>query len=237
MHLQTPVIAAIAFSHVWCGAAPLAIEAVNSLSLARSAQTLEITAADLAPFGAKDLNLVHLQDAAGNEILCQVIDLDGDALRKSDAVIFQADFAAGETQTFTATVGGKPLFKKEQYKAFTRPGQAVELTPAIGLKKDAGGQVEANAVAGWLVKWEKMEKGAGNLGPALITRPETFVNHTEDALNQLVISKRNEQQAADCRAGFCWGKDPAFSSAAARASHVDVFARSLAAPIRVTVKP
>jgi hypothetical protein len=40
MHLQTPVIAAIVSVPVFCGAASLAIEAVNSLALARSAQTL-----------------------------------------------------------------------------------------------------------------------------------------------------------------------------------------------------
>jgi hypothetical protein len=40
MPLQTPVIAAIVSVPVFCGAAPLAIEAVNSLALARSAQTL-----------------------------------------------------------------------------------------------------------------------------------------------------------------------------------------------------
>jgi hypothetical protein len=387
MKLKSSVIAAIVFAPVIGGAAPLTIEAVNSVSLARSAQTLELTAADLAPLGAKDLNLVHIQDAAGNEILCQAIDLDGDALRKFDAVIFQADFAAGETKTFTATVGGKQLFKKEQYKAFgrfvrerfddftwendriahrtygkaletwegeplssstidiwskrtprmvvndwyladdyhvdygegadfysaglsrgcggnglwaadklwvsrnfihsrvlangpirvlfeleyapfevnnvsvsetkrisldaghqfdhfqsiyktfTRPGQTVELTPAVGLKKVAGEHVEANAAAGWLVKWEKMEKNAGNQGLAVITRPEDFVKHTEDALNQLVITQLDSNQTSDYWAGFCWDKDPAYPSAAAWTAHVDAFARSLASPVRVTVKP
>jgi len=104
----------------FCAAAPVSITAVNGLPVARSSQTLEVKAADLAPLAAKDLNFIHIADSAGKEVLCQALDTDGDELRKFDSVIFQADFAPNETKIFTATVGAKQVYSKDQYKAFGR---------------------------------------------------------------------------------------------------------------------
>ena len=101
-------------------AATLDVTASNPLDLARSHETLEIAAADLARLGEADLTKIHVRDAKGTDLVCQAIDLDGDELRKPDAVIFQADFAAGETRRFTVSSGPKQVFKKEQYKAFGR---------------------------------------------------------------------------------------------------------------------
>jgi hypothetical protein len=101
-------------------AASLTVTAVNKLPLARVSQTMELTAAQLAPLGAKDLATVHVQDSAGKELLAQAVDTDGDAYRKTDIVIFQADFAANETKTFSVTTGAKQVFKREQFKAFGR---------------------------------------------------------------------------------------------------------------------
>ena len=101
-------------------AAQLEVSATNKLSLARSSQTLEIQAKDLAALNAKNLNLIHVKDSTGKELVCQAIDSDGDALRTFDAVIFQADFGSGETKTFTLSVGAKQVYAKEQYKAFGR---------------------------------------------------------------------------------------------------------------------
>ncbi len=96
------------------------ISATNKLALSRSSQTIELSVKDLAPLNAKSLNLIHVMDSAGKELVCQAIDNDGDELRTFDAVIFQADFAAGETKTFTASVGSKQVYQKEEYKAFGR---------------------------------------------------------------------------------------------------------------------
>jgi hypothetical protein len=101
-------------------AASLEVRAVNPLPLARASQTLELSAADLAPLAAKDLATIHVKDASGTDLLCQAIDHDGDPLRKPDAVIFQADFAAGETKTFTVTTGPVRRFSKEQFKSYGR---------------------------------------------------------------------------------------------------------------------
>lgn len=101
-------------------AASLEIRAVNPLPLARPSQTIELSAADLSPLSATNLATIHVKDAAGADLLCQSIDNDGDPLRKPDAVIFQADFAAGETKTFTVNTGPVRRFKKEQFKAYGR---------------------------------------------------------------------------------------------------------------------
>ena len=102
------------------GAATLTVTAVNKLPIPRANQTIELSARQLEPLGAKELNLVHVQDAAGKELLCQAVDTDYDAYRKPDIVIFQSDFGAGETKTFTVSVGAKQEFTKEQFKAFGR---------------------------------------------------------------------------------------------------------------------
>ncbi len=363
-------------------AAQLDIGAVNRLPLARSSQTIELPAKDLAALAAKNLNLIHIQDAAGKELVCQAIDKDGDPLRTFDAVIFQADFAAGETKTFTATVGGRQLYPKEQYKAFGRfvrerfddfawendriahrtygkaletwkgepltsstidiwskrvprmvlddwyladdyhtdrgegadfysagpsrgcggsglwagdqlwvsknfinsnvlangpirvlfeleyapfdvngvavsetrrisldagqqfdrfechykmTGTSATLTAAAGLKRVAGEVVEANAGEGWLAKWEKVEKGAGNQGLAVITGAKNFEKQAEDALNQLVLVKVDSANVATYWAGFCWDRAGHFANADSWEKHVDEFAQGVESPIEVKV--
>ena len=350
----------------------LTVTALNKLPLARSSQTIELTGEQLAPLGAKDLNTVHVKDSAGKELLAQAVDTDGDAYRKADIVIFQADFAANETKTFTVTTGGKQEFSKEQFKAFgrfvrerfddfawendriahrtygkaletwdgeplssstidiwskraarmvindwyladhyhtdtgegadyysaglsrgcggnglwaadrlwtsrnfvnsrvlangpirvmfeleyapfqvdnisvsevkrvtldagsqldrfqstykqfTRPGQAQKLTTGIGLKKTGGEQVEANAERGWLLKWEKVEKNAGNQGLAIIVDPKT-------------LEKQTENNVASYWAGFCWDKAGQPTDAAAWKKYVDEFAQGAASPVEVSV--
>jgi hypothetical protein len=101
-------------------ASQLTVKAVNPLPLARPAQTLELSAPELAPLGETDLKKIHVRDAAGKEVLCQAVDNDFDDYRKPDAVIFQADFASGETKTFTLVSGKKQEYAKEDYKAFGR---------------------------------------------------------------------------------------------------------------------
>jgi hypothetical protein len=98
----------------------LTVKAVNKLDLVRPSQTLELSAKDLEPLGEKELAKIHVKDAAGKEVLCQAVDTDGDAYRKPDLVIFQADFAGGEAKTFTVSAGAKQEFSRDQYKAFGR---------------------------------------------------------------------------------------------------------------------
>lgn len=379
------LVASVLVLPLWANAASLTVTAVNKLSLARASQTIELTAAQLAPLGAKDLATIHVKDSTGKELLAQAVDTDGDTYRKTDIVIFQADFAANETKTFTVTTGAKQLFKKEQFKAFgrfnrerfddfvwendriahrtygkaletwegeplssstidvwtkrtakmvvndwyltddyhtdygdgadfysaglsrgcggnglwaadrlwtsrnfvnsrvlangpirvmfeleyapfqvdninvsevkrisldagsqldrfqssykqfTRPGQTQKLTTGIGLKKTSGEQVEANAERGWLIKWEKVEKNAGNQGLALIVDPKALDKQTEDKLNHLLLVKVPENNVASYWAGFAWDKTGQITDAAAWKKYVDEFAQGVASPIEVSV--
>jgi hypothetical protein len=94
------------------------VTAVNTLLFARPGQTIELSTKDLAALGEKDLARIHVKDATGKELLCQAVDTDGDYT--PDQVIFQADFAAGQTQTFTVTVGDKWVYTKDQFRAYGR---------------------------------------------------------------------------------------------------------------------
>jgi hypothetical protein len=98
----------------------LTVRAVNKLDLARRSQTIEITAADLAPLGEKDLTKIHVQDSSGKEVLTQAVDTDYDDYHKPDMVIFQVDFAPRETKTFTVTAGAKHEYDKADFKAYGR---------------------------------------------------------------------------------------------------------------------
>jgi hypothetical protein len=118
--LKNPLLALFVALPALCEGAPLTVTAVNPLQTARRSQTIELSAADLASLGEPDLSKIHVKDSKGAELICQAVDTDGDPLRKFDAVIFQADFAAGETQTFSISTGAKQVFKKEQFKAFGR---------------------------------------------------------------------------------------------------------------------
>lgn len=98
----------------------LTVKAANKLQIPRASQTIEISAKDLAPLGAKGLELIHVKDSSGKEVICQAVDTDYDDYHKPDIVIFQADFAPGETKTFTLTVGKKHMYQQEDFKAFGR---------------------------------------------------------------------------------------------------------------------
>src|SRR5690349_21722202 len=100
--------------------AQLTITAVNKLKIARQSETIELTAEKLAPLGEKDLMKIHVRDAGGKEVLAQAVDTDYDDYHKPDMLIFQADFAPGETKTFTVTAGGKREYKKDDFRAYGR---------------------------------------------------------------------------------------------------------------------
>lgn len=375
----------------WCGvllsvpAWGLEVTAVNPSGFARSAETIELQAEDLKPLGETNLQNLHVKDAEGGEILCQAVDNDGDAFRTPDSLIFQADFAAGETKRFTITAGAKQVYKKEQfkafgrfnrerfddfawendkiahrtygeqletwegeplssstidiwskrtprmvindwyladdyhadhgegadfysagpsrgcggsglwaadrlwvsrnfvqskvlangpirvmfelvyqpyevngvsvsetkrisldagsqfdryearYKSFTRPGQGVKLFPAVGLKKAKDEVVEADEKAGWLLKWESVEKGAGKQGLAMLVPSANFERRAEDALNHLLVARAGEGETAIWWAGFCWDKAGSIQTPEAWRDHVVRFKESLDAPIRVSV--
>jgi hypothetical protein len=113
------LLSGLQVSYVAVGA-QLTVKATNKLPLARASQTLELSAKDLAPLGESNLQKIHVKDAAGNELLCQAVDTDFDAYHKPDIVIFQADFAPGESKIFMVSSGSKHTYKKEQFRAHGR---------------------------------------------------------------------------------------------------------------------
>jgi Domain of unknown function (DUF4861) len=98
----------------------LSVAAVNPLPLARASQTIELSAQQLAPLGEKDLNRLHVFNAAGREVLSQAVDTDYDDYHTPDILIFQSDFAPGETKTFTVSAGRRHEYQKEDFKAYGR---------------------------------------------------------------------------------------------------------------------
>src|ERR1700722_2596961 len=115
-----PVLLAISLPTLCPAAGQLTVKAPNKLQISRTSQTIEISGKDMAAVGAKNLNPIHVQDSSGQEVLCQAVDTDFDDYHKPDMVIFQADFAPGETKTFTVTEGKKQTYKKEDFKAYGR---------------------------------------------------------------------------------------------------------------------
>jgi hypothetical protein len=111
----------------------------------------------------------------------------------------------------------------------------VVLSTGIGLKKAAGETVEADPAKGWLVKWEPVEKKAGNQGLAIIVDPGSFAKQSGDALNHLVITRPLSGTKAVWWAGFCWDKAGEITTPEAWKQHVASYASSLASPIKVTV--
>ena len=98
----------------------LTVTAVNKLKLARQGETIELAAKNLASLAEKDLNKLHVFDSAGKEVISQSVDTDYDDYHKPDTIIFQADFAPGETKTFTVTAGAKREYKKDDFRAYGR---------------------------------------------------------------------------------------------------------------------
>ena len=123
------------------------------------------------------------------------------------------------------------------YKQYTRPGQTQKLTTGIGLKKVGGEQLETNAERGWLLKWEKVEKSAGNQGLAIIVNPKQWEKAAEDKLNQLVLARVGEGDVASYWAGFCWDKPGPIKDSAAWKKYVDEFAQGLQSPIEMSIGP
>ena len=106
---------------VWCSAqTQLTVKAINKIPIARSSQTIELSAKVLAALGEKDLNKIHVRDSSGKEVLAQAVDTDYDELHKPDIVIFQADFRPNETRTFIVSAGKKHEYTKDDFKAYGR---------------------------------------------------------------------------------------------------------------------
>jgi hypothetical protein len=112
-HAEEPAAAPTA------AATTILVTVSNPLSAARAHETLALAIADLvkrAPgFDAKK---AVVTDAAGNEVLSQLVDMDGD--ETADEIVFQTDLGAKETKTFKVKAGERRPAARDDYKAFGR---------------------------------------------------------------------------------------------------------------------
>ena len=122
----------------------------------------------------------------------------------------------------------------DHFQSFYQPQSDAALTTAIGLKKANGEVKEFNAGRGWLVKWEPVEKNAGNQGLAIIVDPQLLEKQAEDQRNLLLLAKA-PGNAASYWAGFAWDKAGRFTTFAAWKTHVDEFSQRVRSPIQISV--
>jgi hypothetical protein len=118
--LVAAVATAVAAVPALRGQTPSAtVTARNPLDLARPGETLVIGAGALrSALGVDDLRRVHVAAHDGTELLAQAVDENDDG--RFDQVVFQADFAPGQSRTFTLAVGARQTYTREQFKAYGR---------------------------------------------------------------------------------------------------------------------
>jgi unsaturated rhamnogalacturonyl hydrolase len=90
--------------------AALSVTVRNDLPFARASETVELSAAQLAPLGT-DLTRVHVFDEFGREVLAQVLD---------ESLIFQTDIPARGMQSFELRLGERRTYRKEDFRVYGR---------------------------------------------------------------------------------------------------------------------
>jgi len=89
----------------------LHVTAGNDLPIARPSETIELTAAQLAPLGS-DLTRIHVYERGSTrEVLAQVV---------GDTLVFQADVPARGTRGFELKAGEKRTYKREDFRVYGR---------------------------------------------------------------------------------------------------------------------
>ena len=113
-----PILTAILWSAGVLTGAPASLEVAvhNELPVARLSETVEVTAAQLAPLGA-DLTRIRVYDS-GREILAQALDLDADGAHES--LIFQTDIGPKSSRSFELRLGERRVYRKEDFRVYGR---------------------------------------------------------------------------------------------------------------------
>jgi hypothetical protein len=121
----------------------------------------------------------------------------------------------------------------DHFQSIYKSQSSGNLISAIGLKKVAGSEKKFNAQHGWMAQWEKMEKGMGSQGLAIIVNPKMLVRETEYNQNRLVLSKADANDIVSYWAGFVWDKTGADFNSWER--YIDNFAQGVLSPIEITI--
>ena len=115
--LAVALAAAIA---VFPQAASVTIEVKNEPDISRLSETIELSAKEVSRLlPVKDLRTVRVTDpASGRELVSQALDLDGDLV--FEALIFQADFAPGQSRKFALSAGSRRIAARDEFKVYGR---------------------------------------------------------------------------------------------------------------------
>ncbi len=99
---------------------PLRINAQNEIGIARPAETIVISTADLWKTAKiADWKTIHVTDAAsGQELVSQAVDTNGDGVMEQ--FLFQSDFKDREARSFFLKTGAAKVPAKEQFRAYGR---------------------------------------------------------------------------------------------------------------------
>ena len=99
--------------------AVISVSVANPLATPRARETVSIPLADvLKTVPGFDVKKTLVVDAAGKEILSQLVDMDGD--ETPDDIVFQTDLGAKETKTFKLKVGQRHSPSRDEYKVYGR---------------------------------------------------------------------------------------------------------------------
>jgi hypothetical protein len=95
------------------------VSASNPLPAARHNETIAVSGAEIAKLAPSfDLKTVQIADASGRHVPSQIVDMDGDEV--PDDVVFQADFAAGQSKSFRIRAGQRTPAARAEYKVYGR---------------------------------------------------------------------------------------------------------------------
>jgi hypothetical protein len=96
------------------------VTVTNPLAIARPAETIELSVADLRKaMTFDDVRRIHVRDdRGGKDLLTQAVDLDDNGT--FELVVFQADLAASERRTFTLSLGERHIATAAEYRAYGR---------------------------------------------------------------------------------------------------------------------
>ena len=92
----------------------------NPLAIARASETIELAVPALKrSIAFDDVQRIHVRDdRTGKDLLTQAVDVDDDGA--FEWLIFQSDFAASETKTFTLRLGDRQVAARDEFKAYGR---------------------------------------------------------------------------------------------------------------------
>lgn len=98
---------------------PVGVKVQNPLGIARGAETITLTLAELRKHSpGLEAPKIVVVDAKKQPVLSQLIDSDGDDV--PDEIVFQTDLGAKESKTFTVEAGARPTVKADDFKVYGR---------------------------------------------------------------------------------------------------------------------